>query len=144
IRILLPVSEVLEASGHAEVKGKPMAVVDFGEEMLAVTAGARKRSALERAGEVLRGGACEDLGRGDADALDLLVQGVSLQVPAVILDVRKLGHVPLLASPTIAESFAGAKRASCLCSMQRARELAARLGGQVACHPRGQSWYLSE
>src|SRR5690606_11969000 len=79
IRILLPVSEVLEASGHAEVKGKPMAVVDFGEEMLAVTAGARKRSALERAGEVLRGGACEDLGRGDADALDLLVQGVSLQ-----------------------------------------------------------------
>src|SRR5690606_3311474 len=92
-----PVPEVLEAPGHAEVEGKPAAVVDFGKEMLAVTASAHDRSAFERAGEAPRGGAFEDLGRGDGDALYLFVQAVSLQVPAVVLDVRKLGHVPLLA-----------------------------------------------
>ena len=89
--IVLFISEVVEAARHAEVHGDPAALIELGEELLAVALGGDERTALHGVQLRARKSAHDDR-VVDVHACNALLQRVLLQIAPVVLDVGELGH----------------------------------------------------
>jgi hypothetical protein len=83
----------LKRAGHPEMQGQPAAAIDLCHEMLAVTAGCNKGSALQAGSECSGREFPEDSGIRDNRPIDCLAQGILREHAFETLDVRQFRHL---------------------------------------------------